>query len=117
MKTVGGIDVYVKSDNCEEHIRELIRILKFDDTQKTQHLLGSWSFLQRDLLPLLIFHDKDKKLSFLTLMLLVQLTEPPPTECQEPFRTEILRQQLAYKEEFLSAKVISTLMSHLADCL
>ena len=39
--------------------------------------LGEWEFLKKDLIPLLIFHKQDKKLSFLTVMLLVQLTEIP----------------------------------------
>jgi hypothetical protein len=83
IKSIGGIDVYVKSEHCEESIRELIKHLKNESPKNPiiKHILGQWSFLQRDLLPLLIFHDKDKKLSFLTLMLLVQLTEFPADEC------------------------------------
>ena len=71
IKSVGGVDVYVKSDACEDHLRSLIHHLKFDEKQSVKLLLGTWCFLQRDLLPLLIFHDKDKKLTFLTLMVLV----------------------------------------------
>ena len=33
IKSVGGVDVYVKSDSCEDSIRELIKHLKFDQTR------------------------------------------------------------------------------------
>ncbi len=94
IKSVGGIDVYVKNDHCEESVKELIKLLKFDDSLQTKLILGTWEFLQKDLLPLLIFHDKDKKLSFLTLMLLVQLTESTTAP-------QIHTHQLAYKQSFL----------------
>jgi hypothetical protein len=32
IKSVNGIDVYVKADHCEESIKELIKLLKFDDS-------------------------------------------------------------------------------------
>lgn len=79
------------------------------------------------------FHTKDKKLSFLTLMLMVLLTEYPKsveekttanltkeyswTHKKSVYRhpvTEILR---GYKEAFITSKVISVLVEHLADCL
>jgi hypothetical protein len=82
-----------------------------------KHILGKWSFLQRDLLPLLIFHDRDKRLAFLTLMLLVQLTELPSDECDSKVKLELLSQLAMFKEAFLEPRVISTLMVHLADCL
>lgn len=64
-----------------------------------------------------MFHDRDKKLAFLTLMLLVQLTELPSQECDGKMRLEILSQLARIKESFLEPRVISTLMVHLADCL
>ena len=93
IKSVGGVDVYVKSAACEDHLRSLIHHLKFDSEKRpaVKQLLGTWCFLQRDLLPLLIFHDKDKKLTFLTLMVLVQLTEPVTEECLDSHRQEILK--------------------------
>jgi len=66
---------------------------------------------------LLIFHNKDKKLSFLTLMLLVQLTEMPAKDCESLIKIEILGHLTTYKIVFLEPKVVDTLMSHLADCL
>ena len=83
----------------------------------SRHVLGKWSFLQRDLLPLLIFHNRDKRLAFLTLMLLVQLTALPEGECDGKMKLELFSQLVKFKEAFLEARVISTLMIHLADCL
>jgi len=79
IKQVGGLDVYVKHEHCEESLKELFKYLKFDSPKEpfVRTKLGSWNFLQKDLLPLLIFHHQDKKLSFLCLMLMVQLTELP----------------------------------------
>ena len=94
--------------------------------------LGEWEFLKKDLIPLLIFHKQDKKLSFLTVMLLVQLTEIPQKGDQnispEAYEKlwispknqhchkmiEIMR---SYKEAFLRPQVISVLMEHMSDCL
>lgn len=119
IKSVGGQDVYVKRDACEHSLRELIKHLKFETPKHptVRTILHDWQFLQRDLLPLLIFHDKDKKLSFLTLMLLVQLTEPIQEECSPRLAVSLAGHLLACKEAFLEPRVTATLMSHLADCL
>jgi hypothetical protein len=109
----------VKDENCESSLKELIREIKYDGAKAptTRHVLGKWSFLQRDLLPLLIFHDRDKRLAFLTLMLLVQLTAQPENECDGKMKLELLNHLVLFKEAFLEPRVISTLMVHLADCL
>ena len=84
VKNVNKLDVYVKSEHCEVSLREIIKHIKSDSEKipLVKNILGKWSFLQGDLLPLLVFHDRDKKLAFLTLMLLVQLTELPSEECE-----------------------------------
>ncbi len=119
VKNVAKIDVYVKDEHCEVSLREIIKHLKSESLKRpiVKSTLGKWSFLQSDLLPLLVFHDRDKKLAFLTLMLLVQLTELPSQECDGKMRLEILSQLARIKESFLEPRVISTLMVHLADCL
>jgi hypothetical protein len=82
----------VKDENCESSLKELIKEIKYNSARMpiTRHVLGKWSFLQRDLLPLLIFHDRDKRLAFLTLMLLVQLTALPEDECDGKMKLELL---------------------------
>ena len=58
IKQVGGLDVYVKHEHSEESLKELFKYLKFDSQREpfVRVTLGQWNFLQKDLLPLLIFH-------------------------------------------------------------
>lgn len=134
IKSINNFDVYVKHDQCEYSLKDIYRRLK-TESEKIPIIkltLGNWQFLAKDLIPLLIFHRKDKKLSFLTCMLLVQLTEIPvkgetgltadsfekswvnPKNEYRHSMMEILRE---YKEAFLQPDVITVLMEHLADCL
>jgi hypothetical protein len=119
IKSVAGKDVYMKSEHCEESIKDLIKHLKFENVKLpvVKQILGKWKFLSNDLLPLLVFHNKDKKLSFLTLMMLVQLTEIPAKDCESLIKNEIFGHLTTYKTVFLEPRVIDTLMAHLADCL
>lgn len=73
IKEVGGFDVYVKNEHCEESIKDLIKTIKHENPRLAvvKETLGKWNFLQQHLMPILIFHQQDKKLSFLTVMLLV----------------------------------------------
>ena len=73
IKQVGGKDIYVKSNDCEESLKALINQLKRDNPRApyARTKLGEWGFLDKDLLPLVVFHHQDKKLSFLCLMLMV----------------------------------------------
>ena len=81
IKNVRGTDVYVKCEFCEESLRELLKHLKTDNATKPliKHTLTKWQFLSKDCLPLLVMHTQDKRLAFLTLMMLVKLTEMPAT--------------------------------------
>lgn len=134
VKNINGYDVYVKNKQCEASLRDIHKFLKHESmAQPTAKLtLGEWEFLQNDLIPLLIFHKKDKKLSFLTCMLLVQLTEIPqqaePGQSQalmesswinpkSQYRHRMFESLRGYKEAFLQPQVVSVLMEHLADCL
>jgi len=80
------------------------------------------------------FHNKDKKLSFLSLMIMVLLTEYPKTSLEEKaglsetkiyswthkkssYRNPMLEILRGYKEAFINSKTISVLVEHLADCL
>lgn len=47
IKSIGGIDVYVKSEHCEESVRQLIKLLKGESTKNPiiKHILGKWGFL------------------------------------------------------------------------
>lgn len=96
-------------------------------------ILGDWKFLQNDLIPLLIFHKKDKKLSYMTVRLMVAMTEFPfngeipagnPavvekswTNPKSQYRHKMLEILRSYKEAFLQPQVVEVLMEHLADCL
>ena len=99
VKNVQSLDVYVKDEHCESSLKDLIRQIKLDNPKWpiAKQILGKWSFLQRDLLPLLIFHARDKRLAFLTLMLLVQLTALPENECDGKMKLELLSQLVSFK--------------------
>jgi hypothetical protein len=73
VKSIGGVDVYVKSEHCESSLKQLIKHLRTDSPKFPiiKEILGKWSFIQTDLLQLLVFHQQDRKLAFITLMLLV----------------------------------------------
>jgi hypothetical protein len=47
IKQVGGLDVYVKHEHCEESLKELFKYLKFDSPKEpfVRTKLGSWNFL------------------------------------------------------------------------
>lgn len=47
IKQVGGLDVYVKSEHCEESLKELFKYLKFDNQTEpfVRTTLGQWNFL------------------------------------------------------------------------
>jgi hypothetical protein len=119
VKNIGGIDVYVKSEHCEESLRDIIKNLKQESPKLPliKHILSKWQFLAKDLLPVLIFHDKDKKLSFLTIMLLVQLTEQPAEECDPTLKKEFLGFLVDCKQAMLEQRVVATLVKHISDCI
>ena len=126
------MDVYVKNSHCERSIQDLNRyaeaeitdsILKKEVYQPDVRMtLGHWQFLQKDLIPLLIFHKEDKELAFETLKLVVRLTEIPQTVSEikneygklkfswihkkSSFRQPMLEILRSYKEAFLHPQVI-----------
>lgn len=81
VKKINGHDVFVKSKDCETSLNYLYRMIKNESNFDpwVRQTLGSWRFIQTYLTPLLIFHKKDRKLSFLACRLIVQLTELPRT--------------------------------------
>ncbi|CDW80133.1 UNKNOWN [Stylonychia lemnae] len=118
VKNINGYDVYVKNESyCEDSLKDLYSNLKRDgDTYPIVRLfLGEWGLLKKDLLPLLVFHKQDKRLSFLTTMIMVQLTALPGETCQQ--KQKYMSYLREYKQAFLQPNVISVLMEHLADCL
>lgn len=73
IKNINDYDVYVKHEHCEESLRDILSNLRKDGSTypMVKLYLGSWGFFKKDLLPLLIFHKQDKRLSFITTMLMV----------------------------------------------
>jgi hypothetical protein len=73
IKSVQGHDIYVKHAQCEYSLKDIYKQLKTESEKFpiVKLTLGDWQFLQKDLIPLLIFHKQDKKLSFLTCMIMV----------------------------------------------
>ena len=67
------VTVYVKKDGCEDCLKEIIKLVKYESHALpfVRQTLARWNTVKNDLLPLFLFHTKDKRLSFLTLMLLV----------------------------------------------
>lgn len=76
IKNINGYDVYVKHEHCEESLKDVLSKIRKDGVTYplVRLMLGSWGFLKKDLLPLLIFHKQDKRLSFITTMIMVYLT-------------------------------------------
>lgn len=119
IKQVGEADVYVKHEHCEESLREIFKKLRFDSKKNphVHHKVGEWKFVQKHLLPLLVFHHKDKKLAFLTMMLLVQLTQMPTQRISPKYKLDMFRHLHYYKYHALEPKVIETLVAHLSEIL
>ncbi len=82
-KNIDGNEYYVKHEHCLESLKDIYKHLKFDGTAYPfiRLTLGSWNFFEKDLIPLVIFHKQDKKLSFLATMVMINLTAPPPEKC------------------------------------
>lgn len=126
-------EVYVKNAHCEVSLRDIFRELNRDHAVHpiVRLTLGEWKFLQNDLMPLLIFHKRDKKLSYLTVKLMVMMTEFPQngdapqgsinhvpwTNPKSAYRHKIIEMLRGYKEAFLQPQVVAVLMEHLADCI
>jgi hypothetical protein len=58
IKNINDFDVYVKHDQCEYSLKDIYRRLKTESERipVIKLTLGGWQFLQKDLIPLLIFH-------------------------------------------------------------
>jgi hypothetical protein len=77
--------------------------------------LGEFKFFEKDLIPLVVFHKQDKKLSFLATMVMINLTAPPADNC---LQSHLLYNDMRnYKDLIIRNNVSSVLMEHLADCL
>ena len=77
------MDVYIKGEHCEDSLKDLHFHLRRDNPERpfVKTKLGEWNFLEKDLIPLMLTQKRDKKLSFLIAILLVDLTEPPHSSC------------------------------------
>ena len=133
LKTLNDNKVYVKSKHCEASMKDIFRELNREHSihPNIRLILGQWKFLQNDLMPLLMFHKKDKKLSYLTVKLMVMMTEfnqsndgPtssikvfPWTHPKSQYRFQMIELLRSYKQAFLNPGVIQVLMEHLADCI
>lgn len=55
---MNGFDVYVKHDHCEESLKDILSSVRKDGARYpiVKLFLGEWEFLQKDLIPLLVFH-------------------------------------------------------------
>ena len=117
VKKFNTLEIYIKSQDCEESLKELVRILKRDDPDHpfARLELSKWNILVSDLIPLILTQPQDKKLSFYVILLTVQMTEFPSQSCYKGdfLVSSLQRSKLA----FLQANVVKTLMIHLADCM
>jgi hypothetical protein len=84
-KNINGLEVYVKHEHCLESLKDIYKHLKVDGTAHPfiRITLGNWNFFEKDLIPLVIFHKQDKKLSFLATMVMINLTAPPADNCKK----------------------------------
>ena len=67
IKLMNGYNVYVKNKQCYPCLGNIYKHIKRDSVVHpiVKKILGEWKFVEKDLIPLLIFHNKDKKLSYL----------------------------------------------------
>ena len=117
VKKFNDLEIYIKHKDCEESLKELIRIVKKDDPDHpfARIELSKWNILVSDLIPLILTQPQDKKLSFYVIVLLVQITEFPSQVC---YKADFLINCLQnFKLAFLQDNVVKTLMIHLADCI
>jgi hypothetical protein len=117
VKNVKGIEVFVKNEYCEENLKDINKFLRSENSEKPtiRRELGKWNFLEESLLPLLVSQKQDKKLSFLTILLLAELTYMPDKKAEH--HEELVEKLKSYKHSFLAPEVISTLIEHLAEWL
>lgn len=102
-KLINGFNVYYKHEHCEESLKDLLQNLRRDGQTYpyVKLTLGGWEFLQKHLVHLLVFHQQDKRLAFITTMLLVQLTEQPNERCTQD-RQRYIENLRKYKKSFLN---------------
>ena len=117
IKDVDGVELFVKGQHCEDAMKDIHRFLKRENPERpvVRLELAAWNFLEQQLLPLLVTQKQDKKLSFLTTLLLVDLTQFPNPALPNP--TPYMDFLRRYKEAFLAPNIVNTLMLHLADIL
>ena len=117
VKKAEGQELFIKSEYCEQSLRDISKFLRTDDPKNPimRRELGKWNFLPDSLLPLLVSQQKDKKLTFLTVLIMAELTYLPDKEATD-YREHVqcLRK---YKHAFLAPKVIHTLIDLLVQCL
>ena len=79
IKLLNGYNVYVKHKQCFPCLGNIFKQIKRDSIVHpiVKKILGEWKFVEKDLIPLLIFHNKDKKLSYLICQIISLLTEIP----------------------------------------
>jgi len=94
---VDGYDRYVKKPECEESLKDLVKMIKRDGNLNpfVRQTLASWGTFEQELIPLAVIYKMNKKLSFLVMMLFVQLTQPPHKDCQN--KDQYYRSLRAYK--------------------
>jgi len=58
IKNINGYDVYVKSEQCDDCLKNIFRFLQRDGNTfpLVRLTLGEWGFLKNDLIPIMIFH-------------------------------------------------------------
>lgn len=117
IKNVKGIEVFVKNEYCEENLKDINKFLRSEDPEKPsiRRELGKWNFLEESLLPLLVSQKQDKKVCFLTILLLAELTYMPDKNAENYI--ELIEKLKSYKHAFLAPEVISTLIENLAESL
>jgi len=84
IKHLHGEEVYVKKESCEAALKEIFNHLKRDSNTKPEvrKMLGEWQFFMTDLVPLIIVHRQDLRITFYVLIIMVLLTQQPKEECE-----------------------------------
>lgn len=117
VKDVKGIEIFVKNKYCEESLKDIHKFLRNENPLKPiiRRELAKWNFIEESLLPLLVSQKQDKKLSFLTILLLAELTYMPEKDAE--FKDELITYLRKYRNAFLAPGVVGTLTEHLAETI
>ncbi|CAL1528352.1 unnamed protein product, partial [Lymnaea stagnalis] len=118
---------YIKEPDCLETVKDLIRFLRRDsDICDIRRQLGHAKIVQKDIIPLVKYYNKDKTLFETITKLLVNLTQPvitcwnnelPDEKTLRNYCIEVEGYLQDYKEAFIDEDFFNVLCEKIMDIL